>query len=72
MSIEQMPNFNTEMPKAMLEINALEQQARMAGRFDSEGDAFENIRRELMAHNCTPEQALAAAHALMSGRQDYN
>lgn len=75
MSMEHVPqrvqHTEVSIGDALVEIERLEQQERQRGRFDSEGDAFTRLRREVTEHVITPKDAMEKARLMAEQRQDY-
>ena len=58
------------LPEAMAEIIAIEQEVLRTGSVDSERDAFTKIRTELLSKIIEPEEAVRQARRLQGSRQD--
>jgi hypothetical protein len=69
-------SFEKERPlgfnEAMARIAMLEQQAMGMGANDAEASLFANVRRQLEAGDITATEAVAAAQAILDGKQDYH
>ncbi|MCE9517827.1 hypothetical protein K8Q96_02385 [Candidatus Nomurabacteria bacterium] len=65
-------NPMSDSARAMMEIQAIEQQMQQGGNVDGEKDQFNQIIKDLSLNNITPEKALTEIQNIMSHRQDYH
>lgn len=65
-------NQMSDSARAMMEIQAIEQQMQQGGNVDGEKDQFNQIIKDLSLKNITPEKALTEIQNIMSHRQDYH
>ena len=58
--------------EALAQILMMEQAEQQKGAFDSEKDAFTDIRNRLMKGEITPAEAMRQAQAIGESRYDYH
>ncbi len=58
--------------QAIQEISHIEQLAQVMGANDYETSAFEQIRKEVLVGNISPQEAVKKANAILESKNDYH